>query len=376
MEVQQRQKTYLKALTGLRFFAAIYVVLFHHAGSALSVFPTYVSRLISYGYISVSLFFILSGFVLSYTYINVQSEWSIDSQRFWTARFARIYPLYLFALIISAPAFIAKFSELGKVQSFFTGVFTISLLQAWTPWTATAWNTPAWAVSVEAFCYFLFPLFAIHINKLSSRTIILITNIFWIIALIPPLLHQQFIHQKSGWMTFIIYAPVFHVPQFLMGVCVGVLFLRSTSKTSSSQIYSKVSLLAGISFLVTFIWLALTPGIPYELPNNGLLAPIFSLLIYTLAYGRGTIAKLLSLPFLTLLGEASYAIYLLQNPLLSFLKVISEKAAQVDLVSPDFFNSFSFLLCYLFILVSISIGAFLFIETPLRRSLLSRLHRQ
>lgn len=136
------RKPYLKSLAGLRFFAAIYIVLFHHGRSALASFSKYVYRLSNYGYVSVSFFFVLSGFVLAYIYLDRKKESSLDFRRFWVARFARIYPLYLFALIVSLPALVTKFSELGVGRFFATFVSTICLVQAWTPWTATLWNTP------------------------------------------------------------------------------------------------------------------------------------------------------------------------------------------------------------------------------------------
>ena len=56
------KKPHLNSLTGLRFFAAIYIVLFHH-GNALCIFGASVCNLISYGYISVSLFAYSSSFL-------------------------------------------------------------------------------------------------------------------------------------------------------------------------------------------------------------------------------------------------------------------------------------------------------------------------
>jgi peptidoglycan/LPS O-acetylase OafA/YrhL len=367
MAEQHKHKPYLSALTGLRFFTAIYVVLFHHADSALSVFLNYIQRFIKYGYISVSLFFVLSGFVLAYTYLDTKNEATIDVRRFWIARFARIYPLYLVALIVSAPAFIAKFSELGAVHFFLTGVSTISLLQAWTPWTATVWNTPAWAVSVEVFCYALFPFLAPLINQLDNRAILLLAFMLWITALIAPLIYPLIV---SNWMifVFIIYAPIFHLPQFLIGVCAGILFLRRKID-GAAPMYSTITFLAVFSSLVILVGLTQTPNIPYELLNNGLLAPIFALIIWALSYGRGAIAQFLSLPLFILLGEASYAIYLLQNPLLSSLKLVFSKPTELNLINPIFVGTLPFFLEYLGILISVSISAFLFIETPLKKAL-------
>jgi peptidoglycan/LPS O-acetylase OafA/YrhL len=377
MEVKKISKPHLKSLTGLRFFAAIYVVLFHHGGNSLSGLPESISKFFRYGYVSVSLFFILSGFILAYTYLDNKNESSIDIPRFWLARFARIYPLYLFALIVSAPAFISKLSELGAVRSFFTGISSLTLLQAWTPWTVGIWNTPTWAVSVEVFCYLIFPFAAIWINKLNTRNIMFLASSLWILSLVFPIANLLIIDplagEKSIWMTFIIYGTIFHAPQFLMGVCLGVIFLRKQDKLITKlPSYSQLALLTtGLAIAIGIVVIQ-SPELPYELLNNGLLAPLFCLLIWTLSDGRGVMAKFLSLPFLLLLGEASYAIYLLQNPWLSSLKLIVNKGTKQSLLSPDFFNSFWFLSGYLLSLIAISVVALVWIEKPCRKYILSR----
>jgi peptidoglycan/LPS O-acetylase OafA/YrhL len=377
MEVKKISKPHLQSLTGLRFFAAIYVVLFHHGGQGLSGLPEYVGKFFRYGYVSVSLFFILSGFVLAYTYLDTKNESSIAIPRFWVARFARVYPLYLFALIVSAPAFISKLSELGAVRAFLTGISSLTLLQAWTPWTVAIWNTPTWAVSVEVCCYLMFPFVAIWINKLTSRNIIFISGILWLSSLIFPIANllviDRLLGEKSIWMTFIIYGTIFHVPQFLIGVCLGVIFLRKQDKLITKlPSYSQVALLTmGLAIAVCIV-LVQSSKIPYELLNNGLLAPLFCLFIWTLSERRGVIAKLLSVPFLLLLGEASYAIYLLQNPWLSFLKLVVDKSAKQGLLSANFFDSFWFLSGYLLSLIAISIAALVWIEKPCRKYILSR----
>lgn len=377
MEEQRQRKPHLKALTGLRFFAAIYVVLFHHANAALSTFPKFISRFFQYGYTSVSLFFVLSGFVLAYTYLDSQGSSAINSRHFWIARFARIYPLYVLALIVSAPGFIAKLSELGELRFFLTAVSTISLLQAWTPWTATVWNTPLWAVSVEAFCYLLFPFFANSINRFSSKAIFLLALILWLIALIAPSLSPS---EPYRWMTFVftIYAPIFHVPQFIIGICTAIIFLRKNSlRNRSIQIFSKDY------FLPVFLAIALLLAgliqafnVPYQFLNNGLISPIFALIIFALASGEGTIARFLSLPVFMLLGEASYAIYIFQNPLLSCLKMILSKAERLGIVSSNLFDSLPFLLGYLTILISLSIFASRLIEVPLRKAVIFKLSKR
>src|SRR5579863_1305776 len=87
----------IRALTGLRFFAALHVVFYHYA---VGLLPYPLSSVAKNGYVAVGLFFVLSGFVLAYNY----ADRPMDIRTFWTARFARIYPAYLLAFVLIAPA--------------------------------------------------------------------------------------------------------------------------------------------------------------------------------------------------------------------------------------------------------------------------------
>src|SRR6478752_7231975 len=86
----------LPALTGLRFVAALLVVLFHYQflvpGLAQSAVPG--ARVIQAGFVGVSIFFVLSGFILAYTYLDPDGTMRSTVSAFWHARFARIYPAY------------------------------------------------------------------------------------------------------------------------------------------------------------------------------------------------------------------------------------------------------------------------------------------
>src|SRR5579863_596949 len=91
----------LQALTGVRFLAAFYVVLFHSLPWLRNKYqvPETLQIFLGNGYLAVSLFFILSGFILAYTYEG-QIEGSRNLFRFWQARFARIYPVYFLSLLL------------------------------------------------------------------------------------------------------------------------------------------------------------------------------------------------------------------------------------------------------------------------------------
>ena len=111
------------ALTSIRAFAALEVVLLHTlfelGGKPAQALPGVVTGLLTKGGMAVSFFFVLSGFILAYTYCDADSGLRGTRVKFWRARFARIYPLYFLAFLVDAP----------RVISFFLGSAT-SLLNA------------------------------------------------------------------------------------------------------------------------------------------------------------------------------------------------------------------------------------------------------
>jgi peptidoglycan/LPS O-acetylase OafA/YrhL len=175
-------------------------------------------------------------------------------------------------------------------------------------------------------------------------------------------------------LAFVIYTPIFHIPQFLIGVCAGVIFLRINSQKRNTMFFKGGVLSISLAIALFIIALIQVFKIPYEFLNNGLIAPVFASIIFALAHGKGAIARFLSLPVFILLGEASYAIYLFQNPLISALKIFFSKVEILGIVSSNFSSSFLFLLSYLTILISFSLFVSRFLETPLRRMINSKLN--
>jgi peptidoglycan/LPS O-acetylase OafA/YrhL len=94
-----------------------------------------------------------------------------------------------------------------------------------------------------------------------------------------------------------------------MGVCLGRLYLQDRHVNRRPRL-----LLTGLSIPLLAILLATSGKLPFLMLHNGLLAPVFALLIYHLAH-RGAPSRALSAGWIVLLGEASYALYILHYPL-------------------------------------------------------------
>lgn len=290
----------LPALTGIRFFAAIQVVMFHFgAGFAeRRGVPNVIHRALTNGWAAVTLFFILSGFILCYTYAG-QIDRPDGKIHFWEARFARIYPVYLLSLLLCWP------SQIHPRPGTSIAVFT--MVQAWNPLHveyAGYWNMPAWTLSTEAFFYLAFPFLLPIIERFSVRAL-KISAVATVLVI--TLGHTMTPSIERLTRITLIPLPVFRFPEFLAGMLLGLIYLRSERpRTMALTPYVAVAAIFAILLFVTGPWVSLL-AIPY------------AILIYDLAARNSVISRLLGTRLIVLLGGASYAIYLLQEPVRSWL---------------------------------------------------------
>ena len=343
-------KTTIYPLTSLRFLAAAWVLVFHVRPFDPFFARPFIRPLLDAGWLGVSIFFVLSGFILSYNYLDRGVMDSVQS--FWMSRFARIYPVYALGLILSAPFVIRD-----VLQRHIPAAVLFAaplLLQAWSPRLKLLWNAPGWTLSSEAFFYLVFPATAFWINRVRSN-FWLTTGGLWLISLIA-FITQCIVGQKTPNIAeqLLIASPIGALPTFLIGVAIGIRYLSTPKRDGDLLVI--VGFLGFFSCILFSIWL------PFSLVDGGLLAPFFALIIYGLASG-GNAARWLSRPWLILLGEASYSIYILQSPIASwmmhFLK--HRQWQSVGMV----------VACvYCTVVIVIAIVSYRFIEVPARRKLL------
>lgn len=339
----------LKALTGLRFLAAFHVVLFHLMLISTVAIPVGLARVLRAGPAAVSLFFGLSGFLLTYNYLR--EEGRVDKRRFWSARLARIYPVHAFALVVAWYFFLHASANAGALLT------APLLVQAWTPATACAWNCPAWSLSAELFFYLLFPFLLPLVARLPARRLPWLLGACWAFAVLPPfwilVVRTPPDDLSTLWDGILGYSPLARLPEFVAGVVLGRLFLERQAQ-GEAPLPGWVAP-AALAALVVGYWAA-TPAMA-PLVRNGLFLPVNGALLYALAGGRGWLAALLATRPAVLLGEASYALYLLHVPLGSW----------VGYFGFDIVGSASVELAYLALCVGVSLVVFVEVEEPARR---------
>jgi peptidoglycan/LPS O-acetylase OafA/YrhL len=308
--VEQRKPAPLKALTGLRCFAAVNIVFFHFSNPE---WFGWLAPVVNAGYASVSYFILLSGFVLGYNYNARARAGEFDTIRFYKARFTRLYPIYFLSLLL-AWRIVPEEWGAHTHGMFWTGmVLTPLLLQGWIPSIATFLNTPAWTMSAESFYYLIFPWMARwkkptrlghHLWKLGG---------VWMLGLIPGTLYivlnpDGIAHPDrwsyGPWLQALKYTPLPHLASFVFGVLLSE--LDETLPRSG-----RLRLILGIfGFSAAFGLLSLGGRVPYALLHDGLLMPLFGCIVLGLA-GNNPLAYALGVRPLVFVGEASYCLYLL-----------------------------------------------------------------
>jgi len=357
----------LPTLTSLRFFAALHVFCFHLLALRIVTGRSLFSYVASIGYVGVGLFFVLSGFILVYTYEGR----AVTAAAFWRARFARIYPAYAFSLIVTLPLFLETalyahwVSIPWPVAHLKLGMFLqIALLHAWIPPAATMWNAVSWSLSVEAFFYLLFPYLLKSFALLSRSGFILLGVLCWFATLAITstytLLNPDGLNHISAdsydafWLGVVKFNPLVRLPEFLLGMACAFHFLRARTNPRWSFPLVCGGLL-GVAVATYF-----SGRIPYAILHTSLLAPAFAAVIYGLALQPRSPA-ILNARAMVLLGDASYSFYLLHFFLLSICFFGSKVVLRQ-------WGTLGVLFC-LALTCALSLLVYLFLEIPARQKL-------
>jgi peptidoglycan/LPS O-acetylase OafA/YrhL len=257
--------------------------------------PSTVCTLIRDGYLAVSAFFMLSGFVLTRSYGSTQ--WTRENVvRYAVGRFARIYPVYCLSLLIVSP-YIALSAASGKPMLLANYVF---LFQGWTGNLPVHWNTPAWSLSCEMFFYLCFPIAAVWMSKLSGRLSLIIAGL---VCFLPAALWSIGVPDA--------YKPLIHLADFLIGILAARGFEALQPAMSGRGYWLYLPGILGVASLMIHPFV-----VPAVLDLNGALRPFTAMTLIGFALAGGLPARVLSSRLSVYLGKASYGIYILHIPLL------------------------------------------------------------
>lgn len=291
------------------------------------------------GYIGVTFFFILSGFILSFSYTSRIKNNKITLSDYIVSRFARIYPLHILTLFFALP--LVFYGVYKNNDNLLTLIPNIFLVQSFIPSGEYFFsgNAPSWSLSNEMFFYLLFPFLLFR------------NNIFLIVISLTIVLFQVTVSQlglSTGKQHYLIYIfPVTRLLDFVVGILLFRVYCHFKDKGVSInpdafQVFAIALLISAIAMKQNILQ-AYRYDLYYILP--------MSLLIFSFAYSEGKISSFLSTKIFILLGEASFSLYLIHQLVIRYIREVNSLAFGFNGVAWDLI--FSLLVIILSIVLSL-----------------------
>ena len=305
----------LPSLTGLRWWAAL-IVVFHHSiegfVGAGYVKVRHFQTMASGGYLGVTLFFVLSGFVLTWAWNDRESKLS-----FYVRRFARIYPLYVLSIALFV-WFTVKF--LHQPFSLKATVASLLLVQAFIPYREfyTRPSGVAWSLSCEAFFYLMMPMIMSRLWTARTRALLwtMVCATIWLVAV--PTVVMATVHDGNFGRGFEL-NPIYRIGEFVIGICLAML-MRGGWRPNWNPHVVAVGLVVDYAVAAEALRLAFKHG--WSLNASRYVASFIFLPAVVIAVAAFASADLqgkrtlVSNGTTVTLGEWSYAMYLSHVPIL------------------------------------------------------------
>jgi peptidoglycan/LPS O-acetylase OafA/YrhL len=332
MEIKNYQNT--NFITGLRGYAILMVAMIHFGGFGLRNLGTVGNNIVDCGKCGVFIFFVISGFAITNSFLN-----SSGYKEFLIKRFFRIAPMFYFMIIIwwvlgVQNSWIKLYDQDYSVYNLLMHFLFLFSFDYKTAFTITGVE---WTLGIEMFWYVLFPFIILATNS-KKRLAILIVSIILVNYLNKLAILAMY---EDGFLAYHI-SPIRYLYVFLMGF--GCYYIRKEKK-----IYDIKYLCEGLTILAVLLFVVLVCVGNGSLFNYSL---ITSILIIS-GHSKNKISKLLfeNKPIIYL-GTISYSFYLTHTLI-------------IELLPKDMGVAFSFL--QFFIAVLISVFTYSFVETAFNK---------
>jgi peptidoglycan/LPS O-acetylase OafA/YrhL len=328
----------LNPLTGLRGVAAYSVLIAHSIStsflySGVSPFAAFSSRL---AYFGMSLFFVLSGFVIHYNYAKLLTSegYLSGGYKFIVARIARLYPLYalmLFFTLDCLPSTIFHNKEWAELSF-------ITMTQSWFNLQMLTFP-PAWSISTEWFFYFAFIFMLPLFERIKKPLLVMGIFLIGMFLLMPYYIQLQGIlyTKVDGWTTY--FSPFTRIFDFIGGILASKAYLMmqdNDKKASPLNSAFILSLIAGCIYIIAFDPFSATK---YSvLISNFVFTPFIAPLLYMLCKYDSITSRALCSKALMFMGEISYSVYLLGFMIMTGLGAayVNPKATPMAYINSSF----------------------------------------
>lgn len=298
-----QEKQFFPALTGYRAIAAWMIFVFHFMPFRNPHYPDFAKRAVSTFHIGVEMFFVLSGFLITYRYFN---ERPINFKKFMVNRVARIYPMYF---LLTALFFVIYYfqSNIWNTEKTIEAILSFTMTKALFSKYYFAGIAQGWTLTLEEMFYITAPFYFILIRKSK-----------WFLLLLPIILlaSGNFLKNltnvpENSW-GFLQYDFYFNIFEFFAGITLAYLTLKKRISFSRNWVTW-----FGLSIIILFIF---GKGyLPHDTKFSQLAEVIFlsffgiAPLLWGLIYEKTIIQKILGSRIFVLLGKSSYVFYLIHK---------------------------------------------------------------
>jgi peptidoglycan/LPS O-acetylase OafA/YrhL len=396
----------IPALTGLRFVAAFSVMFAHGVSTLLADHETplgavyWLKQASGFG---MTLFFVLSGFVIHYNYATLVTSGGFNGiAAYLWARFARLYPLFLLMLLVNVLVSSRHFdlwqghperlvSTLQALPYFLLSVHSwvyipvgenalISAIGGGSPLT--------WSISTEWFFYFFYPVVALLVLRLRRPQITAVVVVFWCVAwfALASSLYDRSAqidawavarfgavadlqtNQQDSFVRWLFYfSPYLRMGEFILGAFIAQLHiqLRHRVVSKGENFIGALVMLAAVLGVCLITYWIYDPNVSVNLFRktnmNFALAPTAAALIFFAARCDNVVSRLLASRPAVAMGEASYSIYLVHYVVLVIVVRLSAPAAH----GPVF--DVAKLVVVMSGILMVSLAMYAYFEAPSRR---------
>jgi peptidoglycan/LPS O-acetylase OafA/YrhL len=325
------EKSPIPSLTGFRFLAAATIV-WSHSLADIAAPDGWLMDTGRLGTAGMTLFFVLSGFVIHYNYGDDVAGFRLRGLRaFGVARLARLYPLYFLMLCFD---FAVRLRHPFDANAFhIVWPYYLTLTQSWFPIKigdtrlAVVYLGLAWSISTEVLLYLFYLTIAWALCGLrSSRSVAVALVGFFVAAMV-----FYGGHAMGWWLTggdqywgFYL-SPYCRIPEFVLGVLTASLYQRGFAERAPARVgrAGAVLLTASLAWLCSIYVLAYHPrfgAVFLELQQSWGFAPGLAGLLYFFARYRSRASLLVENRPVLALGDASYSLYLLHGYALATIR--------------------------------------------------------
>lgn len=341
----------LPSLTAGRGIAALLVAVHH----ACLVWGGILAPVGNVGWLGVSYFYILSGFVLTWSFAPERS-----TREFYLNRVARIYPLHIITLAISLIAFLLIRDPLAGYKGNVLGTISqLFLIHDWLPGhpqVRQAWNGVSWSLSAEFFFYVVAPFLLKWSGKAKNSTLVNVSAALYLLTTFGGIASVHF--HADRIYDFLQYHPIARLPEFIYGIAAARLLQRGAQIKASP-------LLKFIAFAPLFMYIVDNEHRNAILMIN-LCVPAFILFIQSGATNdiKGKYSAL-NHSFFEKIGEASFSLYMTHALILGIM-------AKIVVALNIHTHAIYLIAIFLATSLAVSFIFYKFIELPLRKAILLR----